>query len=168
MPFKILIGWFSVGRYQTQRNFFQHNPVFFSVVWIWLMPYPHSYICCHFSYISMSCSELTKVWAKVFGLFCPLGIFCICTKPVFLYWISAEQSVKCERIGAKYFNFYLFCILKWVMHRVKNSETVFPGKILILIVSSSLNVSVTPPNVLNLSVHLYFPSPWSLRTGSCV
>lgn len=63
-----------------------------------------------------------------------------------------QKSVKCKRIGAKYF--YLFCILKWVIQRVKNSETVFPGKILIPIVSSLLNVSVTPSNILNLSVHL--------------
>lgn len=48
------------------------------------MPYPHSWIYCHFSYDdSLSCGQLARVWAKVFGPFCPLGIACICTKAVF-------------------------------------------------------------------------------------
>lgn len=117
------------------------------------MPYPHSCICCHFSYNSVSCGQVTKVWAKVFGPFFPLGIFCICAKPVF-HTEYPQRSVKCTRTGAKCFNFYPSCILKWVICRVKNSETIFPGKILIAIVSSSLNVSITPPEVLNLPVHL--------------
>lgn len=46
--FKKWIDWFSGGQTQRVLLFFNVTQLF-SVVFSWLMPYPHSWICCHFN-----------------------------------------------------------------------------------------------------------------------